>query len=601
MKNLRLKTGLLLVGLFCLTSTTTIQAQDDAARPIEQTRFRLFGGRGNTGDESRDAQDRGAEDEPAKAPAMVEPIKMPTFRGPAPTSQRQTTPDGQPADPLLELVQRAIDLTAARTLDANAHTPWQIMHGMLALRGDMQLRSGNSTVRAIDWLSAGPKFRNQFWFEATPYGGRPHPFNVPFHFEGHPNQFLALMALTNLPLEHQFTVAGGKTVTIADMIQNAKMTVNTREEITWTLWFLTHYIDQDSEWENAAGQPWSMEQLVRIQTQASTKGTPCGGTHGLFALAYARNAYLQKHRTLRGVWFEADQKIKRHIEVAKSLQNSDGSLSTEFFTGRGVSQDYNERIKASGHTLECLMMMLPHSQLSENWVRRAVASVATDLVHTSGRPTECGPTFHALSSLVLYRERVAPRPPVENLAEQSPGSPAATQRPNATPLPEVSASVTADSTNPAWKAHTSAEPQLSAEPPVPQPQDVAAQSSPTPLISVPSALPARISEEVVADSKPIVAQQPLAATDTAEPVPLIEMGPLPAPTVAEPRSDADPDLERRDRLAHRAAERLAEMIRRSRPLLDRGTPGEDHQPLQSPATRDAERIAAEPRDAPVIR
>jgi hypothetical protein len=154
-------------------------------------------------------------------------------------------------------------------------------------------------------------------------------------------------------------------------------------------------------------------------------GAPCGGTHGLYALAYARNAYLHKYHNLRGVWFEADQKIKHYIEVARSLQNFDGSFSTEYFKGPGHSRDFNERIKASGHMLEWLMMALPYDRLSEPWVRRAIASVATDLVHNSSRPAECGPLYHALHALVLYRDRVSSTAPAvpENLV-QRPVSPA---------------------------------------------------------------------------------------------------------------------------------------------------------------------------------
>ncbi len=288
MKIFRLRTTVLLVGLMCLVSTGSVSAQTNESADIQQARFRdrifssgrLFGGREEAEDTSTDRW--GREAEAAKPRVMLEPVKMPVYRGAAagaPPRQTASTSsaEGEPADALLKLVNRAIDVTSMRYLDVNTHTPWQIMHGVLALREDLVLRSGNQYVRALDWISRGPTYRNQPWFEATAHGGRAHPFNVPFHFEGHVNQFLALLSLSNLPYDHQFQVAGGKTVTMADMIENAKLTVSAREEITWTLWFLTHYIDQDSEWDNAAGEPWSMEQLVRIQTQASVKAHPAEG------------------------------------------------------------------------------------------------------------------------------------------------------------------------------------------------------------------------------------------------------------------------------------------------------------------------------------
>ena len=368
---------------------------------------------------------RGREERNEAAESEAESLQEPLAAPPALRQQSAQAPDASAADaevdPLLQLVLKAIDKTSHRYLDAHQHRPWQIAHGLLALRKDLLLKDGQRTVNALEWISRGGKFRGEYWFETTTYGGRAHPYNgTPYEFEGHVNQTLALLSLSNLPLTHEFYVDGGRTVTMADMIRHAKMTVSTREEITWTLWFLTHYLDIDSEWDNAQGEPWSLEELVRLQTEGKVVGAPCGGTHGLYALAYARNAYLHKHRNLRGVWFEADQKIKRYIEVARSLQNFDGSFSTEYFKGPGHSRDFNERIKASGHMLEWLMMALPYDRLNEAWVRRAIASVATDLVHNSSRPAECGPLYHALHSLVLYRDRVSPTAPAvpENLAQQ---------------------------------------------------------------------------------------------------------------------------------------------------------------------------------------
>lgn len=400
--------------LACIT-VTAVSFPSHAEEPdIEVVRFRPFSRF------LRNKSDEQDKDKGDSAPGLEEPVKAP------PTAKRRTAPQTSERsgdDPLLLLTERAIEKTSHRYLDANQHRPWQITHGLVALRKDFVLRDGNRTVNAIEWISDGAQFRGQYWFEATEYGARAHPYNgVPYEFEGHVNQTLGLLALSNLPLSHEFRVQDGKTVTMADMVRHAQMTASTRGEITWTLWFLTHYLDIDTEWVNADDEPWSLEELVRLQTKGKVVGAPCGGTHGLFALAYARNAYLYKHGELRGVWFEADQKVKRHIELARSLQNYDGSFSTEYFKGPSHSRDFNERIKASGHMLEWLMMSLPHQRLSEAWVRRAVAAIATDMVHNASRPAECGPLYHALHSLILYRDRMSlPQPATpETLAEQPP-------------------------------------------------------------------------------------------------------------------------------------------------------------------------------------
>lgn len=330
-------------------------------------------------------------------------------------------------DRLLDLVDEAIERTSRWHLDFQRHTPWQILHGLLALRENYVLRDGDKMVNAIDWLSNEAQYRGRHWFEATRHGARAHPYSgTPYEFEGHVNQSLAIIAMCNLPPDHEFKVAGGRTVTMADMINHAKLNINPREEATWTLWFLTHYLEPDEEWITATGQPWSMERLIRQELRSDPNRAPCGGTHGLFALAYVRNSYLQKHGELRGAWLEADQKVQRYVAAARSMQNRDGSFSSDFFRSRGFSNDFNERIKTSGHMVEWLMMALPRRQLDEQWLRDGVRAVANDLIRNSSQPADCGPLYHALNSLIMYRERVQPRqevavaPPAADDLEQPP-------------------------------------------------------------------------------------------------------------------------------------------------------------------------------------
>jgi hypothetical protein len=337
---------------------------------------------------------------------------------PAQYSQAKAQPKEAPsenADPLTKYVDEAIRLTQRRLLVAEApngktNSPWQIMHGILALRNNLELRTPRGPANAIAWVSRDPVFRGDHWFEATRFGGRAHPFSVPYHFEGHVNQFLALFTMSNLPLDHKFAVSGGKGfVTMADMVRHAQMMVNSNEEISWTLWFLTHYLEPDAVWTNYNGERWGMEKLVAIQTGQNVTTAPCGGTHGLFALAYARNSYMQKFGPEpKGTWLAADQRIKEHIEKAKAWQNRDGSLSAHFFREPGHTDDPTDRLKSSGHMLEWLMMAVPKPQLKENWVRMAVYSVAKDLIQFSNQEIDPGPLFHAAHAITLYRERVSP-------------------------------------------------------------------------------------------------------------------------------------------------------------------------------------------------
>jgi hypothetical protein len=330
----------------------------------------------------------------------------------------QAPPASSAGDTLMPVVDEAINITRLRNLDFQQHTPWQIMHGLLAQRSNYTLKNGNQFVNALEFLSTQARYKGDAWFEATAYGGRAHPYNgTPYDFEGHVNQTLAILSMCDVPLTYEFKTGDGRTVTMADMVRHAQMTVNTQEELTWTLWFLTHYLDQDTEWTNAQGQHWSMESLVKIQTAASPYNAPCGGCHGLFAIAYARNAYMQKHGQLRGAWLEADQKLQQYVYAAQSMQNRDGSFATQFFKARGFSNDFNQRIASSGHMLEWLLVTLPKKRLEEAWIRNGIQTLANDLITNATQPADCGPLYHSLHALILYKQRMQAGNPSASSAE----------------------------------------------------------------------------------------------------------------------------------------------------------------------------------------
>ena len=309
----------------------------------------------------------------------------------------------------LKLVDQALDRSKRRSLAVGPNTPWQILHGTLALRRDFKVRVNGRTVNAVDWLSSGVRHKGLPLVEKTEHGGRCHPFTEPYAFEGHTNQFLAILAIAGLPAEHEFKTPGGDVVTMSDMVRHAQATVDGRGEMTWTLWFLTHYVEPDAEWETAAGQFWSMERLVQMESRHKVEDAPCGGMHRLFALALARNAYLAKHGRIGGAWLEADQKIKKYEAAARSLQNRDGSFSAAWFKGREHSYDLEKRLKTSGHTLEWLMVSVGERDLYSPWVQKAVQSVARDVTRSLSQETEAGAFYHALDALAFYKMRVTPR------------------------------------------------------------------------------------------------------------------------------------------------------------------------------------------------
>ncbi len=315
---------------------------------------------------------------------------------------------GNAGDPLLEKVQQAIAVTTRRQLTVGTHSPWQVVHGVLALRQEMMMkRPEGGEISGIDWMASGALWNGDPIFIVTPYGGEGHPFRKKWEFQGHPTQFLGYMCEADMPLDFQFQ-AGPKKITVQDIINDAKMQISEGHEITWTLWALSHYLNSNEEWTNAKGEPWSIERMIRIEYQQSVLNSACGGTHGLYALAYSRNKRLAQKLPLSGWWIHADMKVKRYIQEARALQNQDGSFSSAYFRGRENVADFEKRIPANGHMLEFLMCALPESELKQTWVRRGVESVAQDLIDNRRTPCDCGPLFHALHALKMYNFRVNP-------------------------------------------------------------------------------------------------------------------------------------------------------------------------------------------------
>ena len=325
--------------------------------------------------------------------------------------------------PLPDLIDEAIAITSRRHLSADKHTPWQICHGVLALRDNYYILKDGKKIKALDWIASGPEFDGKPWWLATEHGGKGHPFTKPYHFEGHPNQFLALFTLCRLPRDYSFK-AGDKTITVEDIINNAKMEANDEEEMTWTLWFLAFYLDPNSEWLNQKGEAWSIERLIKKQMEMPVTKSACGGMHGLFAIAMARNSHLQAGRPLMGIWLEGHIHVQRHIEMAKRMQNADGSFSSNYYKGPGQTDDVSKRLSTTGHTLEMMMGALPQAALEEEYIQKAARRIATDLIESRMQSLEPGGMYHALNAIVIYRERMWPervKPVVHEVAKPAAG------------------------------------------------------------------------------------------------------------------------------------------------------------------------------------
>ena len=313
----------------------------------------------------------------------------------------------QSSDPLVKQVWQMRESIRKRLLSTYEYTPWQIMQGLNGLRRDFDLKHEGKVVNGLKWIQTGPLFEDEPWFQKTALGGQAHPYSKPYAFQGHINQFAAILAVCDVPLNTQFGTPDGP-ITMADMVKHAQMTANETEEVCWTLQLLCKYLPPDAEWINAKGEKWSMERLVKTtMLKATASGAPNGGTFGLFALAVARNEYQRTGKPLSGVWLDADKTIQKHLQIVHAQRNSTGSLSSNYFRGGEEKKDFDKRLASRGALLEFLLMAVSDEQLKEDWVRQAVAATVKDLDDNRNSFLSCSPLFAATNALSIYLDRIA--------------------------------------------------------------------------------------------------------------------------------------------------------------------------------------------------
>lgn len=305
-----------------------------------------------------------------------------------------------------------------RQLNTRDHTPWEAMHAFVAFNTTTQIRRdgpGGPPVNAIRWMLDGGRLRGQPML--TVLNGRPHALEG-VGVQGHPAQLLAILAQSRVPRNEPMRIAG-KEFTVQNLIDEEMLTCRAGSELTFKLISLSHYLPSDTNWRSRDGQAWSIPRLLNAEIQAPIRGAACGGTHRLFGITYAYQMREQQGGPLDGEFARAKRYIESYESYAWTLQNPDGSFSTEWFAGRGNRPDLDRKIQTTGHILEWLVLSLADEQLRGPQAVKAVDFLATALANEPNRSWSIGPLGHALHALVMYDERVfgsRPRQSANSLA-----------------------------------------------------------------------------------------------------------------------------------------------------------------------------------------
>jgi len=300
-------------------------------------------------------------------------------------------------------VERCLASYYPAHVNADVLRPWSIMHGLIAFGQDTLVMSNKKRIDAVDYLCANGvgNDRRILYVKNGKLQARKGD-----GYQGHHGQLLAMLAQSDVPIDHPIQV-DGKTFTVADLVELEKKSCRSKSELTWQLIGLAHYLDSDARWKNSLGQNWNIPRMISEEIVQPINGAACGGTHRLMGLSYAVQQRKKEDKPIEGQWRRADNFVKQYHKYTMELQNPDGSFSTDWFEGLSNSGTKTKKISTTGHILEWLIFSMPADQLNDPIIDDAIDYLVDAMLEVPKNqygvgPKTVGPKGHALRSLRLY-------------------------------------------------------------------------------------------------------------------------------------------------------------------------------------------------------
>jgi len=314
-----------------------------------------------------------------------------------------------PLPPALETlkikVRRALAMYHSPRLNTRDNNTWELMHAIIAYGVNSEVRNNGPTgpvLNSIGCLCYNYPCKGQQLFYLD--HGRVEA-SKGVGVQGHPGQFLAIVAQSRLATTYPMLV-GGKQFTVADLVESEKLGCQLGMELTFKLISLSHYLDPDATWKNSEGEEWSISRLIHEEIKSPINGSACGGTHRLMGMSYAVRKRVQHGQPVNGEFRRAKIYTDDFHRYTLGMQNADGSFSTEWFVGPGARPDVDRRLQTTGHILEWLAFSLPEEELKNPQMIKVVNYLSGILLALPQHDWEIGPLGHALHALAIYDERL---------------------------------------------------------------------------------------------------------------------------------------------------------------------------------------------------
>ncbi len=330
-----------------------------------------------------------ASKEKASTPPKSTPAKIETAFSPAEVRRKQR-------------VESCLAYYIANPETVVERSPWAVMHAMLPFGVEGEVIVGNKRVNSIQWMCYNGTCRTQKMF--TPSGRSFRP-NVGGGVQGHEGQFLAMLAQSQVSADYPIVVAN-KRYTVLDLVRYEMATCKERTELTFKLIALSYYVDTNQAWTAMDRRKWNIEKLVAEELAQPVVGSACGGTHRLMGLTFALRQRKAEGRPIDGHFARADKFIADYIDYTWTLQNPDGSFSSNWFESRGHEQNKERLVQTTGHILEWLMFTLPKDKLDDPRVLKSVDFLLNNIWDDRTHKWPIGPRGHATRAIALYQQRV---------------------------------------------------------------------------------------------------------------------------------------------------------------------------------------------------
>ncbi len=349
----------------------------------------------------------------ALAPMLANPQRDRTGAEPVVSAARETRERTPQAEARREQIARCLAIYYTRPVDADTLRPWSIMHGLIAYGDESEILSRGRRINAVEYLCANGIGNDRRLMDLA--GGQLH-LRVGVGVQGHDGQLLAMLAQSNVPREQPILV-DRRQLSVENLIEYEQRGCRPGSELTFRLIGLSHYLDSDATWTSSDGQRWSIARLVREELSQPVNGAACGGTHRLMAISYAVAKRREQGHEFDKVWNAAADYIADYQRYTLSLQNPDGSFSTDWFRGRAADHSAKRRLYTTGHVLEWLVWSLPEERLNDEPVTRAVEFLTQLMLAAPGYELDVGPRGHGLRALRLYHEKMFGKPDVRQFSE----------------------------------------------------------------------------------------------------------------------------------------------------------------------------------------